>query len=264
MSRAIVVTSGKGGVGKTTLVANIGRMLAGFSCRVVLLDTDIGLNNLDVVMGVENKIVYDLLDVIENRCRPRQALIEDDSTPGLFIMPSAHSYDTSKINGQNIKAVVRTLKEKFDYVLIDCPAGIELGFHRSVTAADEAIVVTTPHISAIRDADKVIRLLKSYQLKNIAFVLNRVRGDLELSDEMVGVDDVKEFLKCRPLGVMPESDAVNVLSSTGCLPPMHSEGYKAAEIIAKNLHFGTENIYDAAKKYRGFFGGLRRGIKRHS
>lgn len=124
-----------------------------------------GLNNLDVLMGVENRVVYDIVDVIENRCRVRQALVEDPETNGLFILPSVHSYDCSRVDSQSIKAVIASLKSRFDYVLIDCPAGIELGFHRSVAAADEAIVVTTPHLSALRDAGKVIKLLKSYELK---------------------------------------------------------------------------------------------------
>ncbi|MDR0426214.1 MAG: septum site-determining protein MinD [Clostridiales bacterium] len=262
MTRAIVITSGKGGVGKTTVTANLGRMLACLGNKVVLLDTDIGLNNLDVIMGLENRIVYDIMDVIENRCRIKQALIEDEVAEGLFVLPSAHSYDTSKINGQNIKAVVRSLKEKFDYVLIDCPAGIEVGFHRAVSAADEAVVVTTPHISAIRDADKVIQLLKSYRLKDISFILNRVRGDMELRQETVGVDDVREILKARALGVVPEDDDINILSSSGRLPDKGSAGYDATFMAAKNLHYGTDFIYDAAKKYKGFFGSIKRRIKK--
>lgn len=262
MSRAIVITSGKGGVGKTTITATIGRMLAGLSKSVVLIDTDIGLNNLDVLLGIDNKIVYDLTDVIENRCRIKQAIVSDSVAEGLFILPSAHSYDTSAINGQNIKAVVKNLKEKFDYVLIDCPAGIETGFHRSVTAADEAIVVTTPHISAIKDADKVVGLLKSYRIENISFILNRVRGDLELEGECVAAEDVRDILKCRPIGVLPENDSLNLLSTGDFYLKKGGDAYEAALMTAKNIHYGTSFLYDASKKYKGFLGGLKRGMRK--
>jgi septum site-determining protein MinD len=261
MPRSIVITSGKGGVGKTTLTANLGRGLAQLGCRVVLLDTDIGLNNLDVLMDVENKVVYDLIDVIENRCRPRQALIED-RVKGLFIMPSCHGYDDGQISGPSLKALVNTLTQSFDYVLIDCPAGIETGFHRAVTAANEAIVVTTPHISAIRDADKVIALLKSYQKRNVSVVVNRARGDLIVSNEMVGYKDICQILRAAPLGVIPEDDAVNVLSNLGLIKNPDSAGFTAFEMLAKNLHFGTNLIFDVTKRYRGLFGRLKRRMKR--
>lgn len=262
MARSIVITSGKGGVGKTTLTANLGRGLASMGQRVVLLDADLGLNNLDVLMDVESKVVYDIIDVIENRCRPKQALIEDTMCRGLFIMPSAHSYDKSIINGQNIRAVVNTLNQTFDYVLIDCPAGIEAGFHRAVQASDEAIVVTTPHISAIRDADKVINLLKSYFIKNIKVAINRARGDLILNSEMVSPEDVGKLLKTPILGVIPEDDAVNLLSNLGLITDRKSEGWDALELLSKNLHYNMNVLYDVTKKYRGFFGGIKRGLRR--
>lgn len=262
MSRSIVVTSGKGGVGKTTLTANIGRILAPLSLKTALVDTDMGLNNLDVLMGVENRVVYDIVDVIENRCRVRQALVEDPETNGLFILPSVHSYDCSRVDSQSIKAVIASLKSRFDYVLIDCPAGIELGFHRSVAAADEAIVVTTPHLSALRDAGKVIKLLKSYELKKITAVLNRVRGDMEYSGESVTANDVREMLGVPLLGAVPEDDEINILSSLSLPPHKRSEGYRATEMLCKNLHFGSGLIYDAQSKYRGFLGGIKRRIRK--
>lgn len=259
MARSIVITSGKGGVGKTTLTANLGRALAAIGQRVVMLDTDLGLNNLDVLMDVENKVVYDLIDVIENRCRPRQALIQDVFTPGLFIMPSAHSYDKSMITGQNIKAVINTLRTNFDYILIDCPAGIEAGFHRAVQAASEALIVATPHISSIRDADKVLSILKSYKMERIYLALNRVRGDLVLSSEMVAPQDVAELLKLQVTGVIPDDDRINTLGNiraTAC------EGLEAISLLAQNIHFGSSTMYDVTRKYRGFFGNLKRNLKK--
>jgi len=262
MARSIVITSGKGGVGKTTLVANLGRGLARLGNRVVLIDTDIGLNNLDVVMDIENKVVYDLIDVIENRCRPRQALVED-VVKGLFILPSSHSYDAKRVSGQNLRALVNAMNPYFDYIILDCPAGIEAGFHRAVNACNEALVVTTPHISAIRDADKVIELVKSYQKQAIHVVVNRARGDLVINSEMVDHNDICEILKIAPVGVIPECDKVNLLSNLGLSVNTKSDGFLAFDILAKNIHLGTSDIFDVTKKFRGFFGGLKRRLRRN-
>ena len=261
MARSIVVTSGKGGVGKTTLTANLGRGLAKLGNRVVLIDTDIGLNNLDVVMDIEQKVVYDLIDVMENRCRPRQALIED-YVKGLFIMPSAHGYDANRVSGQNLRALVNALSPYFDYILLDCPAGIEAGFHRAVNACNEVLVVTTPHISAIRDADKVIALIQAYQRNSVHVVVNRARGDLVINSEMVDHNDICQILKVQPIGVIPECDAVNLLSNLGLSSNSKSEGFDAFDVLAKNIHFGTRVIFDVTKKYRGIFGGLKRSLRR--
>ena len=261
MARSIVITSGKGGVGKTTLTANLGRGLAKLGNRVVLVDTDIGLNNLDVVMDIEHKIVYDLIDVIENRCRPRQALIED-SVKNLFVMPSAHGYETSRVSGQNLRALVNAMSPYFDYILLDCPAGIELGFHRAVNACNEVLVVTTPHISAIRDADKVISLVQSYQKNSVHVVVNRARGDLVINSEMVDHKDICMLLKVEPIGVIPEDDAVNLLSNLGLSANSKSDGFSAFDLLAKNIHFGSRQIFDVTKKYKGFFGGLKRSLRK--
>ncbi len=161
--KSIVVTSGKGGVGKTTVTACLGKALAALGFRVVLLDADFGLNNLDVVLGLENRVVYDIADVIDNRCRVRQALVEAVRN-GLYLLPSAHGYLGEKVTAQNLKLILKSLAVTFDYALVDCPAGIETGFKRAVTACERAIVVTTPHISAIRDASKVVTLLGSYRI----------------------------------------------------------------------------------------------------
>lgn len=262
MARKIVLTSGKGGVGKTTVTANLGAALASKGLRVALMDTDIGLNNLDVAMGIENKVVYDITDVIENRCRPKQALIQDDFYPTLYTMPSSHAYDKSTVTSLNIKNLTERLSTSFDYILLDCPAGIETGFHRAVSAADEAIVVTTPHISSIRDADKVINLLNTYELINISIIINRARGDLIAGGDMLSVESVSELLKKRITGVIPENDSIvyntaigRTLYGSACIRETFC-------MVADNIHTGGNRLYDCTKPYKGFLGAIKRNIKK--
>ncbi|MCL2675344.1 MAG: septum site-determining protein MinD [Firmicutes bacterium] len=259
MARAIVVTSGKGGVGKTTITANLGRMLGILGRRVLLIDTDMGLNNLDVALNIEKKVVFDIVDVLAGRCRLKQAIVED-VVPGVYVLPSAHTYDDSNISAAALRGLIDTLAG-FDFCLLDCPAGIEVGFHRAVTAADEALVVTTPHVSALKDADKVVAILKTYKIKPL-LVLNRVRGDLVLSADMVAPADVKGLISAPLAGVVPDDDAVGIYGNTGKALPKSNDGYKATMILAKNILYGSEIIYDATKKYRGFFGRLKRAAKR--
>ena len=161
MSEVIVVTSGKGGVGKTTSTANIGMGLAQMDKRVVMIDTDIGLRNLDVILGLENRIIYNLVDVIEGTCRLKQALIRDKRYPGLFLLPSAQTRDKSSVSPEQMKKLVEQMREDFDYIILDCPAGIEQGFQNAIAGADRALIVTTPEVAAIRDADRIIGLLES-------------------------------------------------------------------------------------------------------
>ena len=260
MARKIVVTSGKGGVGKTTVCANLGAMLSNLGFRVVVIDVDIGLNNLDVVMGVENRVVFDIVDVIEGRCRAMQALVEDKRFNSLYIMPSAHSYRGYELSSEDIKQVVDILSDSFDYVLVDCPAGVEAGFHRAVNCANEAIVVVTPHISSIRDADKVLSILSSYNLQNMGLIINRVRGDLMLNGEMIEVDEIIRFLHIPILGVVPEDDDITALSAIGGIGGGVSN--RAWALLAENLHNGTKKIYDCTSKYKGVFGGIKRNLKR--
>jgi septum site-determining protein MinD len=262
MARRIVITSGKGGVGKTTVTANLGAAIADLGLKAVLLELDLGLNNLDVVMGVENKIVYDLIDVIEGRCRLKQALIQDARRRGLYVLPSAHSYDRSSINGQNVRAVVDRLAESFDYILLDCPAGIDIGFHRSVAAAAEALVVTTPHMSSIRDADKVLSLLRSYDLDGAEVVVNRARGDLMMSYETMDVEDIANLLKLFPIAVIPDDDRAAHLIDTPCDPSC--EASLAFAMLAENLHNGTRLYYDCTERYRGFLGRIRRNLRKRT
>lgn len=260
MSRKIVITSGKGGVGKTTICANLGIKLAEMGQKVVMLDVDIGLNNLDVVMGIENKIVYDIADVVEGKCRLKQALVQDIRHPSLYVLPSNKIFTTTKINSFNIKAIVEALGEIFDYVIIDCPAGIDGGFHRAVYSASEAIVVCTPHISSIRDADKVLTILNSYKLNSIGFIVNRVRGDLIINGQMIDVNQICSLLKADLVGVVPDDDSISTSKS---MVLKKSNGSEAFRVLADNVHLAKNNIYDYKSRYKGLFGSLKRKIRQN-
>jgi len=260
MARKIVITSGKGGVGKTTVTANLGVALATLGFRVVLVDIDFGLNNLDVVMGVENRVVYDVKDVLEGRCRIRQALVQDVNRKNLFILPSDKLSASSQISGQNLKLMVEGLAQSFDYVLLDCPAGIDVGFHRAIASADQAIVVTTPTLTSLRDADKVISILKSYKMDRVSVLINRARGDLMMGEKMMMPTDVSSLLRTELIGVLPEEDAVFLYGGYASFPKK-SESKKAYKILAHNVVKGGNKIYDVTNKYSGFFGSIRRGIK---
>lgn len=260
MARKIVFTSGKGGVGKTTVCANLGVKLASMGQRVVMLDLDIGLNNLDVVMGIENKIVFDIVDCLENKCRVRQALVQDFRYPNLYVLPSSHLFSSKSVNAHAIKLIVDALAVSFDYVLIDCPAGIDVGFHRAVFCADEAFVVTTPHISSIRDADKVISVLKSYNLISTKLIVNRIRGDLVLNGEMVEAGRIAKLLKTELVGVLSDED---ILGSqiAGRTVTNKPKDLSSIDILGLNIHNGTNYIFDYMKKYRGLFGNIKRTLR---
>lgn len=262
MARKIVITSGKGGVGKTTICANLGTRLASLGLRVAMLDVDLGLNNLDVVMGIENKVVYDIVDVIEGKCRAKQALIQDIRQPSLYVMPSAHIYTKSKVTGYGVKRVVDQLAETFDYVLIDCPAGIDSGFHRAVFSASEALVVTTPHIASIRDADKVISILNSYDLSSVGFIVNRIRGDLVLNGEMIDVNSIANLLKIKLSGIVPDDDDISSCSSLGGSVNKKTNSFIAFSNLCDNIHNGSKKMYDYTLKYRGFIGSFKRNLRK--
>ena len=185
MGEVIVITSGKGGVGKTTTTANVGTGLAMLDKKVVLIDTDIGLRNLDVVMGLENRIVYNLVDVIEGTCRIRNALIKDKRYPNLYLLPSAQTRDKSAVSPEQMKKLADELREEFDYILLDCPAGIEQGFKNAIAGADSALVVTTPEVSAVRDADRIIGLLEANEMKQTHLIVNRISMDMVKRGDMM-------------------------------------------------------------------------------
>ena len=215
MSEVIVITSGKGGVGKTTTTANIGTGLAQLNKKVVMIDTDIGLRNLDVVMGLENRIVYNLVDVIEGKCRIRQALIKDKRYPELCLLPSAQTRDKDAVTPEQMVALINELREEFDYILLDCPAGIEQGFKNAVAGADRALVVTTPEVSAIRDADRIVGLLEANEMKRIDLIVNRLRVDMVKRGEMMTVDDVTDILAVNLLGAVPDDEQIVISTNRG-------------------------------------------------
>lgn len=258
MTRKIVITSGKGGVGKTTVAANLGAYLSSFGARVVLIDVDFGLNNLDVALGIENKILYDVSDVIDGRCRVRQALTQHTLHKNLYVLSSNGLKCSSGVGAQNLKIIVDSLSGLFDYIILDCPAGVDSGFHRAVSCADEAILVATPSAASLRDADKVASIIKSYKPTKLGLVLNRVRGDLVLSGKTLSPTDAENLLKVPLIGVLPEDDEIFLkctgFSSTG-------RAGKAFSILAKNVRDGTKKIYDATARYSGFFGSIKRSLK---
>ena len=208
MGEVIVITSGKGGVGKTTTTANLGSALAMRGKKVVLLDTDIGLRNLDVVMGLENRIVYDIVDVIEGKCKLRQALIKDKRFTDLFLLPAAQTRDKDAINEDEMIRLTQRLKEEFDYIIVDCPAGIEQGFKNAIAGADRAIVVTNAEISSIRDADRIIGLLESSNIRNPELIINRIRPEMVKRGEMMDVEDILDLLSIDLIGVVPEDETL--------------------------------------------------------
>ena len=215
MGEVIVVTSGKGGVGKTTTVANIGTGLAMLDKRTVVVDTDIGLRNLDVILGLENRIVYNLVDVINGKCRLKQALIKDKRHPELYLLPSAQTKDKSAVSPEQMIKLTEELREEFDFVLLDCPAGIEQGFRNAIAGADKALVVTTPEVSAIRDADRIIGLLEADGIQDIHLIINRLRPDMIARGDMMSVEDVTEILAIDLLGVIPDDESVVIATNQG-------------------------------------------------
>lgn len=212
---AVVITSGKGGVGKTTTTANIGTGLAILGKSVVVVDADIGLRNLDVVMGLENRIVYDIVDVVEKNCRLKQGLIRDKRYDKLYLLPAAQTKDKSAVKPEQMLELVNNLKKEFDYVIIDSPAGIEQGFQNSIAGADMAIIVTTPEISAVRDADRVIGLLEAKGLQDPRLVINRIRPEMVKRGDMMNIDDIIDILAIDLLGIVPDDEAIVISTNKG-------------------------------------------------
>lgn len=215
MGEAIVVTSGKGGVGKTTTSANVGSALALLGKKVCMVDTDLGLRNLDVVMGLENRVIYNIVDVVEGRCLLNQALVKDKRFNELYMLPAAQTTDKSAIEPEDVKKIVNDLKADFDYVIIDCPAGIEQGFRNAIAGADQAIVVTTPEIAATRDADRVIGLLENSLLKSPKLIINRIRPNMVKKGEMLDIDEICSILAIDLLGIVPDDEYVIKSANSG-------------------------------------------------
>lgn len=235
MGEAIVITSGKGGVGKSTVSANVGVGLALRGKRVVLIDADIGLRNLDVVLGLENRVVYDLVDVIKKKCRLSQALIRDRRFDGLCLLPASQIYDKTEVEPKQMLELCELLKKDYDYIIIDCPAGIEQGFKNAIIGAEQAIVVVTPEVSSIRDADRVIGLLESNGFSKYRLIVNRVKDNMVRRGEMLSVEDVSDILATDVLGAIPDDERVVISTNKG--QPLALDGrnkiFEAFERIAK-------------------------------
>ncbi|MFD1927302.1 septum site-determining protein MinD [Sporosarcina siberiensis] len=260
MGEAIVITSGKGGVGKTTTTANLGTALALQGKKVCLVDTDIGLRNLDVILGLENRIIYDLVDVIEGRCKVHQALVKDKRFEnGLFLLPASQTTDKNAINAEQMKILITDLKRDYDYVLIDCPAGIEQGYKNAVAGADRAIVVTTPEISAVRDADRIIGLLEQEDIEPPKLIINRIRRRLVSSGDALDVNDITTHLSIDLLGIILDDE--NVISSSNKGEPVVMDPTNPAAIgyrnIARRILGESVPLMSLETGKPGFFGKIK-------
>lgn len=234
MGEAIVVTSGKGGVGKTTTSANIGTALALMEKKVCLIDTDIGLRNLDVIMGLENRIIYDIVDVVQGRCKLKQALIKDKRFDYLSLLPASQTSDKTAITINGMKEIVAGLKQEYDYIIIDCPAGIEQGFQNAVAGADRAIVVTTPEKSSVRDADRIVGLLEKEEMKESPrLVINRIRSHMMKNGDMIDVDEIVQLLSIDLIGIVIDDDEVIKASNKG--EPIALNPNSKASIAYRNI-----------------------------
>lgn len=215
MGEVIVITSGKGGVGKTTSTANIGSALAKLGNKVAVIDSDIGLRNLDVVLGLENRIVFDIVDVTSGNCDVKKALIKDRRLDGLFLLPAAQTKDKEAVSPDDMIKLVEDLGDEFDYILIDCPAGIEHGFKNAIAAAERAIVITTPEVSAVRDADRIIGLLEANEISNIKLIVNMIKVEMVKQGNMLSIDDITDILAIDLIGAVPDDEAVVISTNKG-------------------------------------------------
>ncbi len=265
MGEVIVITSGKGGVGKTTTTANLGTGFALLGKKVVLIDADIGLRNLDVVMGLENRIVYDLVDVTDGNCRLKQALIRDKRYDTLYLLPAAQTRDKTAVSPDQMKQLCHDLAEDFDYVLIDCPAGIEQGFKNAIAGADKAVIVTTPEVSAVRDADRIIGLLESEGKEGPKLIINRIRPQMVKKGDMMDIEDIIEILAVDLLGIIPEDEYIVISTNRGepaVANPVSMAGAAYKNIVRRLMgenvplmNFDSQDGFiDKVKKMFGFGG----------
>lgn len=259
MGEAIVITSGKGGVGKTTTTANIGTALASMNKKVVVVDGDTGLRNLDVLMGLENRIVFTISDVLEDKCRLKQALIKDKRFNNLFLLPTAQTKDKDDIKKEQMLDLVNELKKDFDYVLIDCPAGIEQGFENAVVGADRAIVVVNPEVTSIRDADRVIGKLDAKGLDNHDLIVNRIDYEMAKKGDMLEVQDILDCLAINLIGVVPNDKNITVSTNKGEPIALDEKAFsgQAFRNIAKRIT-GEQVPFMSLQTEVGFFASLKK------
>ncbi len=260
MARVIVVTSGKGGVGKTTVTANLSAALALLGRKVLAIDADVGLRNLDMILGLENRIVYDVVDVLDGRVKPEKAFVRDKRGLRLSLLPAAQTKNKEDIDAEGFARMVESVKERFDYVLIDSPAGIERGFRLSAAPASEALIVANPEVSSVRDADRIIGLLESMGKDDLKLVVNRIRADQVKKGEMLSVEDIEEILHIPKIGIIPDEPRMVDYTNKG--EPIVLKGGSAAAAalmnVAKRLE-GEEVPFDELNHRKGFlrrlFGG---------
>jgi len=254
-AKVITITSGKGGVGKTTATANIGAALAKGGHTVACIDADIGLRNLDVVMGLENRIVYDLVDAVEGRCRLKQAMIKDKHIPGLFLIPSAQTRDKNAVSPTDMIRLCDELRSEMDYILIDSPAGIERGFRNALAPADEVIVVTNPEVSAVRDADRIIGIIEAEEKGPAKLLINRLNPEMVRHKNMISAEDVVDLLAIQLIGIIPEDKNVIISTNTGV--PVATDGKSLAGEAYRNVSLriqGNSVPFMDLSKGSGLFG----------
>jgi len=261
-AKTLTITSGKGGVGKTTATANLGVALALAGQRVVTIDADIGLRNLDVVMGLENRIVYDLVDVVEGQCRLRQAMIRDKRLSELYLIPAAQTRDKTAVSPQDMIRVCDQLRPDFDYILVDSPAGIERGFQNAVAPADEILIVTTPEVSAVRDADRIIGLIEAEEKNSPQLIINRFKPDMVRRGDMLGTSDVIEVLAIELIGIVPEDESIIISTNKGVPAALDDKALagQAFRNIARRI-MGEEVPFMSLRDTSGIFNRLVNLIK---
>jgi septum site-determining protein MinD len=257
MSRIIVVTSGKGGVGKTTTTANLGMALASRRRKVAVVDADFGLRNLDLLLGLEERVVYTAVEVLAGQCRLEQALVKHKRFPNLVLLPAAQNRTKDAVNPEQMKRLVNALARVYEYILVDSPAGIEMGFQNAIAAAQEALIVTTPEIAAVRDADRVIGLLEANNIRKINLIVNRLRPKMVAANDMMSVEDVQEILSVPLIGVVPDDERVIVSTNKGeplVLSESPSLAGTAFDNIVRRLEGEKVPFLDLTPKNDGFFG----------
>jgi septum site-determining protein MinD len=261
MARIIVITSGKGGVGKTTTTANLGMALAKRRRKVAVIDADFGLRNLDLLLGLENRVVYTAVEVLAGQCRLEQALVKDKRFNNLALLPAAQNRTKEAVTPDQMKQLVAALSRVYEFILIDCPAGIEMGFQNAIAAAREAIIVTTPEISAVRDADRVIGLLEANNIRQISLIVNRLKPAMVEANDMMSVQDVQEILSVQLLGIVPDDEKVIVSTNKGeplVLSETPSQAGQAFDNIVRRLEGERVPFLDLSVRQESFFARLRR------
>ncbi len=261
MSRVIVITSGKGGVGKTTITANLGTAVAQLGKKVCLIDADFGLRNLDLLLGLEQRVVYTIIDALSGECTLEKAIVKDKRTEGLHLLPAAQNRTKDAITPEQMKEVVEQLSPNFDYIFVDCPAGIEMGFRNAIAAAQEALIVTTPEVAAVRDADRVVGLLESENMSNIRLIVNRLRPEMVKMDEMLSVEDILDLLVVPLIGIVPDDKKIITSSNKGeplVLSPEDSLPGMAIKNIARRINGADVPFLDLMATQDNFITKIRR------